>query len=317
VPNTKQIPESFCYLYQTVKLVLKEMAVYSIKDLEKLSGIKAHTIRIWEKRYNLIDPHRTNTNIRYYTDNDLKKVLNVAVLNKHGIKISNIARLNDLELKEEIIRVSRAAQSSDTVVDSLVIAMIDFDEYKIESIIDRSISKIGFKSTVTEVLYPFLDKVGILWLSGDVNPAQEHFISNLVRQKIISATDQLPNTFSPKAKKFLLLLPEGEWHEIALLFAQYLLKAANHEVIYLGQSVPYADVLAVGASRRIDYIFLTNSTTQPDFDIVVFLSDLGGAFPDKGILYMTPYLLEKPSELTENHIPIRTVEDFTDFIEHL
>lgn len=293
------------------------MAVYSIKELEKLSGIKAHTIRIWEKRYNLIDPHRTNTNIRYYTDNDLKKILNVAVLNKHGIKISNIAKLNELELKEEIIRVSRAAQSNDTVVDSLVIAMIDLDEYKLETIIDRSISKIGFQSTVTEVLYPFLDKVGVLWLSGDVNPAQEHFISSLVRQKIISATDQLPKTFSPKAKKFLLLLPEGEWHEIALLFAQYLLKAANHEVIYLGQSVPYADVLATGASRKFDYILISSTTTQPDFDIVVFLKDLSGAFPDKKILYLVPFLFEKPSGLTENHIPIRTVEDFTGFIDNI
>jgi DNA-binding transcriptional MerR regulator len=195
------------------------MAVYSIKELEKLSGIKAHTIRIWEKRYNLIDPHRTNTNIRYYTDDDLKKILNVAVLNRQGIKISNIARLNGLELKEEIIRVTRNIHSGDTIIDSLVIAMIDLDEFKLEAITDKSISKIGFKSTVIDVFYPFLDKVGILWQSGDVNPAQEHFVSNLIRQKIIAAINQLPNSFYPEAKKFMLLLPEGEWHEIALLFA--------------------------------------------------------------------------------------------------
>ncbi len=113
------------------------MAVYSIKELENLSGIKAHTIRIWEKRFCLIEPHRTNTNIRYYTDNDLKKILNVAVLNRHGIKISNIAKLNDLELKEEIIRVSGSSNSSGTIVDSMLMSMIDFDEYKLEALIAK------------------------------------------------------------------------------------------------------------------------------------------------------------------------------------
>ncbi len=131
------------------------MAVYSIKELEKLSGIKAHTIRIWEKRYGLIEPHRTNTNIRYYTDANLKKILNVAGLNRQGIKISQIAMLSDLELREAIMRETSAATSHETLVDSLVVAMIDLDPYMLDSIIEKSISKIGFKETVTEVLYPF------------------------------------------------------------------------------------------------------------------------------------------------------------------
>ena len=290
------------------------MAVYSIKELEKLSGIKAHTIRIWEKRYNLIEPHRTNTNIRYYTDDDLKKILNVAVLNRQGIKISNIARLNDLELKEEIIRVSRTSDSEETLIDSLVIAMIDLDEYKLEGIIDKSIAKNGFRDTVVRILYPFLDKVGILWLSGEVNPAQEHFVSNLIRQKIISATDQLPNTFSPKSKKFILLLPEGEWHEIALLMAQYMLKESHHEVIYLGQNVPYADVLTTGSYKKFDYIMLASTTTQPEFDFVQYLRDLGGAFPDKKILFFSSFLDHKPDSLTANHIQLKSVDDFSQFL---
>jgi DNA-binding transcriptional MerR regulator len=293
------------------------MAVYSIRELERLSGIKAHTIRIWEKRYNLIDPHRTNTNIRYYTDNDLKKILNVAVLNRQGIKISNIARLNDLELKEEIIRVTRSNHSEDTIVDSLAIAMIDLDEYMLEAIIDKSISKIGFKSTVIDVFYPFLEKIGILWQSGEVNPAQEHFISNLIRQKIISAVDHLPNSFNPKAKKFMLLLPEGEWHEIALLFAYYLLKESKHEVIYLGQSVPYADVLSTGSAKEFDGIVVSCTTTQPEFDFIQYLKDLGGAFPDKTILYFSGFMDKTPAALTDNQIQLRTIKDFTDFIAGL
>ena len=293
------------------------MAVYSIKELEKLSGIKAHTIRIWEKRYNLIEPHRTNTNIRYYTDEDLKKILNVAVLNRQGIKISNIAKLNDLELREEIIRVSRTHHSNDTIIDSLVIAMVDLDDYKLEAIIEKSISSIGFKSTVTDVLYPFLEKVGILWQSGDIYPAQEHFISNLLRQKIISATDKLPSTFNPKAKKFLLFLPEGEWHEIALLFAQYLLREANQEVVYLGQSVPYSDILAIGSAKKFDYLMVASTTTQPDFDFIIYLKDLGGAYPDKKILYFSSYTGEKPTELSDHHIQLRLVTDLTELLEEL
>lgn len=293
------------------------MAVYSIKELEKLSGIKAHTIRIWEKRYSLINPHRTNTNIRYYTDENLKKILNVAVLNRQGIKISHIARLNDQELKEEIIRVTAISSSHDTLVDSLVVAMIDLDQYILEAIIDKSISKIGFKDTVTEVLYPFLNKVGILWQSGKVNPAQEHFVSSLIRQKIISAIDGLPNTFNPKAKKFLLMLPEGEWHEIALLFAQYLIKESRNEVIYLGQSVPYSDVLACGAAMQFDYILVFSTTNRSEFDLMVCLKDLAGAFPDKKILFYSDFCDEQPKGLSENHLQLNSLQDLTSFITEL
>jgi DNA-binding transcriptional MerR regulator len=293
------------------------MAVYSIKELEKLSGIKAHTIRIWEKRYGLIDPHRTNTNIRYYTDDELKKILNVAVLNRHGIKISNIARLNDLELKEEIIRVSSSSTALNTLVDSLVIALIDMDEYKFEAIIDKSISKNGLKTTLVEVLYPLLDKVGILWQSGDIYPAQEHFAANIIRQKIIAATDRLSNTFNPRGKKFLLLLPEGEWHEIALLFAQYLIKEANHEVLYLGQSVPYRDVLATGASKKFDYLLISSTIPQSEFDIHVYLKDLSGAFPDKKILYFSNSQSEGLTGLSSNHLQLQYIEDLTNFLDSI
>ena len=172
------------------------------------------------------------------------------------------------------------------IVDSLIISMIELDDYKLIGIIEKSISKIGFKNTVIEVLYPFLEKVGILWQAGDVNPVQEHFVSNLIRQKIIAATDRLPNTFNPRGKKFMLLLPEGEWHEISLLFAQYLIREAEHEVIYLGQSVPYSDVLATGATKEFDFILVSTTTPRLEFDFVTFLKDLGGAFPDKKILFL-------------------------------
>ena len=293
------------------------MAVYSIRELEKLSGIKAHTIRIWEKRYRLIEPHRTNTNIRYYTDANLKKILNVAVLNRQGMKISHIAMLTDLELREAMMRETASTSSHETLIDSLVVAMIDLDPYILNSIIGKSTSKIGFRETVTAVLYPFLHKIGILWQSEKVNPAQEHLVSSLIRQKIIAATDKLPGTFDPGGKKFLLMLPEGEWHEIGLLFAQYLVKEAKHEVIYLGQSVPYSDVLATGASIHFDYILVSFTTNRPGFDSLICLKDLGGAFPDKKILYFSGVVKIPPGELTENLLPLHCVQDLTDFLNDL
>ena len=293
------------------------MAVYSIRELEKLTGIKAHTIRIWEKRYELIEPHRTNTNIRYYSDANLKKILNVAILNRQGMKISHIAMLSDLELREAIMNETASTSSHETMIDSLVVAMIDLDPYILNDIIDKSASKIGFRETVTSVLYPFLHKIGLLWLSEQVNPAQEHLVSSLIRQKIIAASEKLPNTFDPGGKKFLLMLPEGEWHEIGLLFAQYLVKEARHEVLYLGQSVPYSDVLATGAAMHFDYILISFTTNRPGFDSTVCLKDLGGAFPDKKILYFTGMVEIPPAELTENHLHLHSAQDLSDFLNDL
>jgi len=293
------------------------MAVYSIRDLENLSGIKAHTIRIWEKRYKLIEPHRTNTNIRYYTDYDLKKILNVAVLNKHGIKISNIVKLNDAELREEIMRVSDANPEVKHAVDSLIVAMIDMDEIKFSAVLSKSVSKKGFKGAMLEVVYPFLNRIGIMWMAGDVNPVQEHFVSYLIRQKVIAAIDDISGAFRTDAKSFLLFLPEGEWHEIGLLFSSYLIKEAGHKVIYLGQSVPYRDVLATGATNQVDHLLLAGITSQPEFNFISYLEDLGGAFPDKKILFFTRFLKADAVNLTGNYQHLVCVPDLVEYLEEL
>jgi MerR family transcriptional regulator, light-induced transcriptional regulator len=293
------------------------MAVYSIKELENLSGIKAHTIRIWEKRYNLIEPYRTTTNIRYYTDQELKKILNVAMLNRHGIKISNIARLTENELKEEILRVCSSTSTVENTIDSLVIAMIDMDEIKFNSIINKTVSKNGFTEAFLRVVYPFLGKIGVLWMSGDINPAQEHFVVNLIRQKLISAVDSYSQKYNPNAKKFLLFLPEGEWHEIGLLFALYLIKQSGHEVLYLGQSVPYSDIIATGSARDFDHIVVSSTIPQQDFDFVSYLKDLGGAFPDKKILYAAGYLNDGPDHFGKNYLHLKKITDLQEYLEKI
>lgn len=232
-----------------------KMIKYSIKDLEQLSGIKAHTIRIWEKRYNLFEPERTPTNIRYYSDDDLKKLLNVTILNRNGFKISNIVSMDNHEMNERIIEISDSFHDFTNQIEQLTLAMIDFDEVRFERVLSSSVIKIGFDETVTRILYPFFERIGVLWQIGTIYPAQEHFVSNLIRQKLIMAIDGQVGNYRENANNFLMFLPPNEWHELGLLFYNYLLRKAGHNVIYLGQSLPLEDLGDIKAKQRIDYVF--------------------------------------------------------------
>jgi len=236
------------------------MGNYSIKDLEKISGVKAHTIRIWEKRFNIIQPSRTDTNFRYYDDEQLKKLLNISLLNNYGYKISSIAKLCDKDICKEVEKVALSGKNYDAQIEKLVIAMIEMDEDGFESQLTEFIARDGFEDAIHNVVYPFFDKIGVLWQTGSVSPAQEHFVSNIVRQKLISAIDGLKKERLENFKTFLLFLPEGELHEMGLLFSAYLLKKYGHRVIYLGQSLPLADLKHVVKTRKPD-ILLTFITS--------------------------------------------------------
>lgn len=221
------------------------MGKYSIKELEKLSGIKAHTIRIWEKRYKIVKPERTPTNIRYYSDEDLKKILNISILNSHGYKISRIAALSDKEICNKVAALTSEDSDFDALIDELTICMVDIDEAKFEKLLSGYIVRFGFEKTIMEIVYPFLEKVGILWLSDNISPIQEHFISNLIRQKLIVAIDGLSVSSGNSDETVILFLPENELHEIALLFFYYILKKNRYRTVYLGQHVPMNDLEAV------------------------------------------------------------------------
>ena len=260
------------------------MATYTIRDLEKLSGIKAHTIRIWEKRYGLIEPQRSSTNIREYCDNDLKRLLNVSMLHKHGFKISKIAKLSQKEIAEKISHLLQYSGDTDSQVESLSIAMLDLDEEKFEKILSRIIIQMGFEDAVMKVLYPFFRRIGVMWQTGTVNPAQEHFVSNLVRQKLIVALDSQLNDLNANAKKFLLFLPENEMHEIGLLFFAYLLKRRGHKIIYLGQSLPVESIVEILQMRPVDYLITSIVTTMYTADVNEYVKDMAKTFADKIIL---------------------------------
>ncbi len=232
------------------------MAFYSIKDLEKISGIKAHTIRIWERRYSLIEPQRTATNIRYYNDEDLKRILNVSILNQNGFKISKIAKMDSAQLRNRVIDLCLDTRNTDVQIESLLVSMLEMDEGKFSNVLSNSIIKLGFEATVETILFPFLDRIGILWQAGTINPAQEHFISNLIRQKLIVAIDNEMQNFIPKEDKTILFfLPENEMHEIGLLFFSLIARKEGYKVVYLGASVPIADLKFVVEVRKADALF--------------------------------------------------------------
>jgi DNA-binding transcriptional MerR regulator len=258
------------------------MGKYSIKELEQLSGIKAHTIRIWEKRYQIISPSRTDTNIRFYSDDDLKKIINVSLLNNNGLKISKIADMPLDEMNRRVLAMSETQSDTAIHIDQLVIAMIDMEEESFEKILNTLILRYGFEKSLTEIVYPFLEKIGILWQTQNITPAHEHFISNLIRQKIIVAIDGLH--IPPKSsKKVLLFLPENEMHEIGLLFYHYVTRKAGYRTYYLGQSVPHSDLVKVVAVHKPD-ILITNITSNLNQAIDQYLKKLSADFPTVNIL---------------------------------
>lgn len=266
----------------------KPMIQYSIKDLEQLTGIKAHTIRIWEKRYQLIEPERTSTNIRFYSDNDLKKLLNVSTLNRNGFKISSIVTMKNDEINERIMEISESSHDSDNQIEQLIVAMIDLDEQRFERVLSTCIIKIGFDETVIKVLYPFFEKIGLLWQIGTIYPAQEHFVSNLIRQKLIIAIDGQSGNNKLASKTFLIFLPSNEWHELGLLFYSYLVKKAGFKVIYLGQSVPFEDLIEVTLKHNIDCLFTSITTPLTLKKYADYIHQLSTTFSDRTI-YLSGY----------------------------
>ncbi len=262
------------------------MAHYSIRDLERLTGIKAHTIRIWEKRYRLISPERTSTNIREYCDDELKKLLNISILNKNGYKISKIASLSQEEIAENVTELTQQATDVESYLDNLAIAMIDLDENKFEKLLARSIIQFGFEETIVKILNPFLIRIGVMWQTGSINPGQEHFISNLVRQKLLVAADSQIISDAPHAKTFLLFLPEGEMHELSLLYANYLIRKRGHHVIYLGQNVPFNDLIEIQKIKPVDFLLTSFTTTITGFDVTNYIRNLSRQFEGKTIFVM-------------------------------
>lgn len=262
------------------------MASYSINDLEKITGIKAHTIRIWEKRYDVVHPDRTPTNIRYYSDADLVRLLNISTLNRYGFRISEIAALPHGELTQKISELSLSGSDFESQINSLILSMLNLDEDLFEKVFSASVLKIGFEKTITQILYPLLERIGLFWQIGTINPGQEHFITNLIRQKIIVAVDAQRTQLSKAAKSFLLYLPENEPHELGLLFLHFLLKRDGNKSYYLGQNVPFEALVEISTKVQIDYLITYLISSFSKKEIPFYLRKLSESFPEK-IIFIT------------------------------
>ena len=292
------------------------MIKYSIKDLEKITGIKAHTIRIWEKRYGIVEPARTPTNIRYYSDEDLRRLMNVAILNKYGYKISNIQSMTPDELNASVINLTNQDLDNDHQVDNLVMSMIEFDEQRFDKIITSAIIKQGFDYTFENLLYKFFEKIGILWQIGTITPAQEHFISSLIRQKLTLAIDG-QQEFKHNHKTFLLFLPENEYHEVALMYLHFLIRKEGHKVIYLGQNVPLINLKDIFEIQPVDYLVTSIATNLPAENLEAIFQELWELYSDKQILLGGHYIKESDVTLPANIKSFETLIEFYDFLKKM
>ena len=264
---------------------------YSIKDLEQLSGIKAHTIRAWEQRYKLIEPQRTATNIRYYDDHDLRVVLNTSVLLSAGWKIGKISKHSPDELASLALEASPYEGSYTYELNELKIATLGFDIKRFEAIMDHCIKKYGVHDTYRQVIGDYIQELGKLWLSGSVGISQEHFVSSLIRQKIFAAIDALPAITNEKNGKYAIFLPANELHEIGVLYLAYILKERGEQVYYLGQSLPKEYLTDLLDNQPVDHL-ISCFTTHPELpELGNYLDELEELIVHKGIqVHLTGYV---------------------------
>ncbi len=295
---------------------------YAIKDLERLSGIKAHTLRIWEQRYGILKPERTDTNIRFYSSEDLKHILNVSLLNNNGFKISKIAKLPAEEIIKQAQSIFNNYSKESDQIDNLTLCMMEMNEPKFEKIISNCIIHFGFENTVEKVIFPFMRQIGNMWQIGVVNPAQEHFISNLVRQKIIVGIDGLFSEPLANPKTFLLYLPENELHELGLLYCNFLIKAKGHKCLYLGQSVNLTDLFSVTDVVHPEVIVTTFTNRMAGISVQDYLNNLSNSFPNSHIMVSgrvffdenEPITLPKNVILFESHEQFKNVLHSVNFV---
>ena len=289
------------------------MAVYKIKDVEVLTGIKAHTIRIWEKRYGILEPSRTETQIRTYSDAQIASLLNISLLNNNGHKISKIAGLSEAEINKLVWDIRIGKKNCDSGK-KLILALIELDEKLFRDTLNNLINELGLALTFSAHIIPFLDRIGVMWLTGSISPAQEHFISNLIRQKIISEIDKqiVPETTDAP---IMLYLPEHEWHEIGLLFYHYLLRSQGVYSLYLGQSLPYESVVLSIEKVQPRCIVSSWLTSVEEGFIHGYFSQLRRQFPELLIIAGGAQLGIHHASISNLVTPLQHAEDLINLIK--
>ena len=278
------------------------MVVYTIKDLEKLSGVKAHTLRIWEKRYNIITPKRTPTNIRYYLDEDLKSILNIALLNRNGIKISKISKMDEGAIQKKVAEITDVDESFESQLDSLTISLLELDEEKFVKLINKNFEQRGCTEAMLEVIYPLLDKLALMWMSGSIKNVHEKFVSHLIKRKCDIEIDKAEIT---RDETFLIYLPEGETNNLSLHFLHFLIRDQGFKVINVGHEVELSDISDVIEIKNPHYVFTIINDSYEDDLYIKYVDRLYQILPSTKIFLsgLTPSAVALP-QLYQDRISI-------------
>ena len=293
------------------------MNLFSISQLQQFSGIKAHTIRIWEQRYDALQPERSDGNTRYYSNLQLRRLLNIVSLMGYEYKISELCSMSD-EMLFKIIsghlkNFRQANIEIEYSVTQLIAAGISLDENYFKKLFSSCVVRYGIKNTYTKVIYPMLARIGLMWANDTMPPSQEHFISNIIRQKLFSAIDVLA-TVKSEINSWLLFLPENEFHEIGLLFANYLIRSSGAKVFYLGTNIPIDTLTKIVKDISPDNIlfFLVHNNIPKDAQ--KYLNTLSQKFRKSKIYISGNEKLLTQLNLTKSVKWIRTVEDLEKYL---
>ena len=260
------------------------MRTFNLKDIENLSGIKAHTWRIWEQRYGLGFAQRKDSNHRFFDNENLKQILRISYLYNNGLKISRIAALDPEEMKTMALSKSQKENQHEFYINALIESSIDLDEEKFEHFYSEAIAKIGIEDTILKIINPFQERIGVLWLTDHLIPAQEHFTSNIIRQKLIKAIDALPFVKNTEKKEILLFTPESERHELPLQFIHYLLKKNLHKVIYFGSNASLESLEVYNKSQSFSYLWFHLITNFVGLSPDQYLQKISNLFAEKQII---------------------------------
>jgi methanogenic corrinoid protein MtbC1 len=275
--------------------------------------VKAQTIRLGEQRFHMFEPRRTPGNIRYYNDSDLKKLLNLSFLTQQGYKVSVLARMSEEELSRRVVDLSLTCTGVESRIQSLTMHMLQLNELGFTQLLSVFIKESGLERVMLDIVFPFFRAIGFMWQTGTITPAHEHFITHLIRQKLIVSIDQMDYVQQEAAKKYLLFLPEGEFHELGLLFAHYVIRSRGHETIYLGANVPYADLKTVYSTYKPQSILCILTSAQVDLTASEYLNQLSSDFPKAQIMASGKFALDSADEIRSTRITL--MRDFTDLIE--
>jgi DNA-binding transcriptional MerR regulator len=307
-----EIPEASPTTKQTLKTPL--VAQYAIKDLEQLSGIKAHTIRIWEQRYGILKPQRSGANVRLYGDSDLKILLEVALLNEKGFKISKIAAMSPVDLSDQVQLLIENAAEIPVLISALVLASLEFSEARLDRIFTIAVKHLGFENGMNQVIFPFLETIGYGGKNNSISPVHVNFAANLICRKLQAVIDQFPLPDQETSPRFLLFTADTVQDETTLLFMHYLLRVRKYPVLFLGKNLPFEALQTAAEIYQPDFLLTVLPVLSDPDPIRKYLVQLSTAFPDKLIfIFGVPDL----SEFSKIPFNIKLLQDFTGFTEAL